>query len=103
MQAVSTTDMFGKEEAQGNFCFMVFQKYDAAAFLKAKFHLMVTETSHQLCRCSSVCHTNQSSPEEMHEMEIKFLEKKETYSGPFTKETVSMEVSFSILSFRLIY
>ena len=103
VQAVSTTDMFGKEEVQGNFCFMVFQKYDAAAILKAKFHLMVTETSHQLCRCSSVCHTNQSSPEEMHEMEIKFLEKKETYSGPFTKETVSMEVSFSILSFRLIY
>ena len=103
VQAVSTTDMFGKEEAQGNFCSMVFHKYDAAAFLKAKFHLMVTETSRQLCRCSSVCHTNQSSPKEMHEIEIKFLEKKETYSGPLTKETVSMELSFSILSSRLIY
>ena len=103
VQAVSTTDMFGKEEAQGNFCFTVFQKYNAAAFLKTKFHLMVTETSHELCRCPSACQTNQSPPREMHEMEMKFLEKKETYSGPFTKETVSMEVSSSILSFRLIY
>ncbi|XP_044178758.1 uncharacterized protein LOC114959242 isoform X2 [Acropora millepora] len=87
VQAVSTTDMFGKEEAQGNFCFTVFQKYNAAAFLKTKFHLMVTETSHELCRCPSACQTNQSSPSEMHKMEMKFLEKKETYSGPFTKET----------------
>ncbi|XP_015760869.1 PREDICTED: uncharacterized protein LOC107340032 [Acropora digitifera] len=87
VQAVSTTDMFGKEEAPGNFCFTVFQKYNAAAFLKTKFHLMVTETSHELCRCPSACQTNQSSPREMHEMEMKFLGKEETYTGPFTKET----------------
>ncbi|XP_015761467.1 PREDICTED: uncharacterized protein LOC107340614 [Acropora digitifera] len=97
VQAVSTTDMFGKEEAQGNFCFTVFQKYNAAAFLKTKFHLMVTETSHELCRCPSACQTNQSSPSEMHKMEMKFLEKKETYSGPFTKETDRSEGFFNFV------
>ena len=103
VQAISTTYMLAKEEAQSNFCSMVFHKYNVTAFLKTKFHLMGTETSRELCRCSSLRQTNQSSPSEMYEMEMNFLEEKEKYSGPFTKETVSMEVSFAILSFRLIY
>ena len=92
VQAVSTTDMFGKEEAGGKFCSVVFQKYSVTAFLKAKFHRMVPETSHELCRCSSGRQTNQSSRFEMYEMEKNFLEKEKKYSGPFTEETVSMSL-----------
>ena len=90
VQAVSTTDMFGKEEAQGSFCFRVFQKYNITALLEAKFHRMVTETSHELCCCSSVRLTNRRLPSEMYEMEINFLQKEEKYSGLLTEETVSM-------------
>ena len=101
VQAVSTTDIFEKEEAQGKFCFMIFQKYNVTAFLKAKFHRMITETSHEFCRCSSVPQTNQSLPPEMYEMEMKFLQKEEKCHGVFTKETVSTEVSFSLDLFSL--
>ena len=90
VQAVSTSDTFGKEEAQGSFCFRVFQKYNVTALLEAKFHRMVTETSHELCCCSSVRFTNQRLLSEMYETEMNFLQKEEKYSGLFIEETVSM-------------